>query len=252
MSQEIHQKKSEEAKQKSDELKDESEEKGPGSPGSSAQSSQVKIPAYMNSSKSQPYWTEDDEQLPSKILQKPVHPHNLKDAVVAPKDVAALSPEEVASILTENRVLLSAITKRLSSGQNLSNFVFDMDTSKIPQSGLTEKALDAIMDNPELARKALNSTLAALGRGVKKLSEGKALADELFGEDTGHLIREDVGDHVTSSQSKGSVDSVVKMVADSESKKEAAEKNQAGTQVLGVELPSFSFLNSLNPMNWLR
>ncbi|CAK9078037.1 unnamed protein product, partial [Durusdinium trenchii] len=75
---------------------------------------------------------------------------------------------------------------------------------------------------------------------VKKLSEGKALADELFGEDTGHLtrsriwsitgphdglivnhvlsvqngldwlsscasvarIREDVGDHVTSSQSK--------------------------------------------------
>lgn len=75
--------------------------------------SSVKVPGYMNANEATPYWTQESEA--SHALEKPVHPHNLQDAVMTAEDVAALSPEQVASILTRDRELLAEVTAWLNA-----------------------------------------------------------------------------------------------------------------------------------------
>lgn len=227
--------------------------------------SSVKVPGYMNANEATPYWTQESEA--SHALEKPVHPHNLQDAVMTAEDVAALSPEQVASILTRDRELLAEVTAKLSSA-NLTDLVFDTDASKLPRDAPTEKALDAIMENPTIARKALNLTLSVLGRGVRKLS-GKALSDELFGSDTSHLIAEEVK-AVSASKSSQSSDEaratgptgptgVIKGVVAPAKAEDGgkATTSEAPTKVLGMELPSiglpsFSMPSIPNLMAWFR
>lgn len=224
--------------------------------------SSVKVPGYMNANEATPYWTQESEA--SHALEKPVHPHNLQDAVMTAEDVAALSPEQVASILTRDRELLAEVTAKLSSA-NLTDLVFDTDASKLPRDAPTEKALDAIMENPTIARKALNLTLSVLGRGVRKLSSGKALSDELFGSDTSHLIAEEVK-AVSASKSSQSSDEaratgptgIKGVVAPAKAEDGGkATTSEAPTKVLGMELPSIglpslSMPSILNPMTWFR
>ena len=164
---------------------------------------------------------------------------------MVPEDVAELDPEQVASILTTDRELLLSVTSKLSSGQNLSDLIFGTDTSKLPLHGPTERALDALMQNPQLARRALKLTLTALSKGAKKLSSGKALADELFGSDTSHLMKEAAEEQVQGAETLKAVEKV-----STSSKQE--ETTAESFQVMGVGLPSLPSLNFLNPMAWLR
>lgn len=169
---------------------------------------------------------------------------------MVPKDVAELDPEQVASILTTDRELLLSVTSKLSSGQNLSDLIFETDTSKLPLNGPTERALDALMQNPELARKALKLSLTALSKGAKKLSSGKALADELFGSDTSHLIKEAEEEKVGQGEA-GPLPGLVEKVSTSSKQTTTSE----AFQVMGMglpQLPSLPSLNFLNPMAWLR
>jgi len=128
-------------------------------------SSPVKIPSHMTPREKPKYWMHGEGTEESATLEKPVRPHNLQDAVVTAEDVATMSPEQVASLLTMDRELLVAVTSKLSSGRNLSDLVFDTDTSKLPKSGPTEQALEYLMKNPEIAKKALNFSLSVLSRG---------------------------------------------------------------------------------------
>ncbi|CAJ1360999.1 unnamed protein product, partial [Effrenium voratum] len=145
-----------------------------------------------NASESPKYWTQSGDVAPSRVMQKPVHPHNNQEVVITAADVATMTPEQVATMLTRDRELLAAVTSKLVSGKRLADYVFDTDTAKLPKTGPTDQALDAILENPTVAKKALKLTLTALGKGMKTLSSGKELADDLFGADTSHLISEEV------------------------------------------------------------
>lgn len=226
-------------------------------------SSPVKIPSHMTPREKPKYWTHDEGNEESATLEKPVRPHNLQDAVVTAEDVATMSPEQVASLLTMDRELLVAVTSKLSSGQNLSDLVFDTDTSKLPKSGPTEQALDYLMKNPEIAKKALNFSLSVLSRGVKKLSSGDALADELFGSNTSHLIGEVVkitnsveivNNEATVEATKGITVTTVSTTEVDKVDGASASTSEEATKVLGMELPSIPLpsLHIFNPMAWFR
>ena len=227
-------------------------------------SSPVKIPSHMTPREKPKYWMHGEGTEESATLEKPVRPHNLQDAVVTAEDVATMSPEQVASLLTMDRELLVAVTSKLSSGRNLSDLVFDTDTSKLPKSGPTEQALEYLMKNPEIAKKALNFSLSVLSRGVKKLSSGNALADELFGSNTSHLIGEEVKMAQKSTEmasEEASVEATKGITAASVSTTEVDEEEESvgttaeeATKVLGLELPSIPLpsLHIFNPMAWFR
>eukprot|EP00434_Breviolum_minutum_P012270 symbB.v1.2.010815.t3/scaffold706.1/size171012/4 len=226
-------------------------------------SSPVKIPSHMTPREKPKYWMHGEGTEESATLEKPVRPHNLQDAVVTAEDVATMSPEQVASLLTMDRELLVAVTSKLSSGRNLSDLVFDTDTSKLPKSGPTEQALEYLMKNPEIAKKALNFSLSVLSR-EKKLSSGNALADELFGSNTSHLIGEEVKMAQKSTEmasEEASVEATKGITAASVSTTEVDEEEESvgttaeeATKVLGLELPSIPLpsLHIFNPMAWFR
>jgi len=150
----------------------------------------AKIPAFMNATQKHKYWTEGTDGASADVWQKPIHPHNQEDAILSTEDVLELGPDEVAHVLSRDRELLATVTARLSSGKQLADLIFGVDSSKLPAEHPTDEALTAIMTDPFVAKKALNLTMTTLGRGVTKLAAGKPFADELFGTDTGRLIGE--------------------------------------------------------------
>ncbi|CAE7812590.1 fba, partial [Symbiodinium sp. CCMP2592] len=152
--------------------------------------SHPKIPPYMNTSGRSKYWMHGDSDAAHRVSQKPIHPHTQEDAILSTEEVLALGPDEVAQVLTHDRKLLATVTARLSSGKELADLVFGTDSAELPQGQPTEKALKAILTDPELAKKAINLTMTTLSRGVSKLAAGKTFADEVFGSDTSRLIGE--------------------------------------------------------------
>ena len=66
------------------------------------------------------------------------------------------------------------------SGKRLADYVFDTDTAKLPKTGPTDQALDAILENPTVAKKALKLTLTALGKGPE-VGPGNPIFGTCFG-----------------------------------------------------------------------
>ncbi|CAE7227271.1 fba [Symbiodinium natans] len=150
----------------------------------------AKIPPHMNGTGKPRYWTHGNNGAAESVSQKPIHPHTQEDAILSTEEVLALGPDEVAQVLSHDRKLLATVTARLSSGKELADLVFGTDSSELPEGRPTEKALDAILNDPDVAKKAINLTMTTLHRGVSKLASGKSFADELFGSDTSRLIGE--------------------------------------------------------------
>jgi len=111
------------------------------------------------------------------ISERPEHA-NLVPPSAFNKD---LNPEQAREVIQDQAKMIAAAVKQLSSGKDLADLVFGIDTKIIPHEPPSDEFIARLAKDPKLAKKALEKLVTVLSEANRRLESGEAFADEIFG-----------------------------------------------------------------------
>eukprot|EP00931_Biecheleriopsis_adriatica_P039544 TRINITY_DN22613_c0_g1_i1.p1 TRINITY_DN22613_c0_g1~~TRINITY_DN22613_c0_g1_i1.p1 ORF type:complete len:820 (-),score=181.90 TRINITY_DN22613_c0_g1_i1:112-2571(-) len=118
-----------------------------------------------------------------------VHPaEHLRRQMVTAQDVRDMGPDQAAEIMTQQRQTLSNAAEKLSSGKQLADEVFGMDTELIPKTPPNRTHIEAMLKNKGMSKKILNFATSTLINILSRLSSGKQFADAVLGANSSQLM----------------------------------------------------------------
>jgi len=90
--------------------------------------------------------------------------------------------------IDQQQQVLAAVVSKLSSGKQIADMIFQMDTDLIPKRSPSSAFVEKVSSDPSAAKKAINASINILTRALEKVSAGKEFADSIIGEDVGRFL----------------------------------------------------------------
>ncbi|CAE7746502.1 unnamed protein product [Symbiodinium sp. KB8] len=110
------------------------------------------------------------------VSERPEHAN-----LVPPSANKDLNPEQAREVIQDQAKMIAAAVKQLSSGKDLADLVFGIDTKIIPHEPPSDEFIARLAQDPKLAKKALEKLVTVLSEANRRLESGEAFADEIFG-----------------------------------------------------------------------